>query len=107
MCSWLLYKDHNSKEEPVHGGHSSWLQIVLFGIGSVAYLISNVVKVSSERNADKIQVGKFIVFLSLYNGVFLVKNTRLFNYGIAVMISADMCEWISITTSPFWEHKDI
>ena len=112
----VLYKDHNGKEEPVHGGHSSWLQIVLFGTWSVAYLISNVVKVLSETNADKIQVGKildilaccvlFIVFLSLYNGVFLVKNTRLFNYGIAVMISADMCEWISITTSPFWEHKD-
>ena len=110
----VLYTDHNGNKEPVHGGHSSWLEILLFGIGSVSYLVSNLVKVASEINVDKIQVVMtlvtlkccilFILFLKLYNGNFL-KNTRLFHYSIAVMIGAIVCEWLSITLSPLWEYS--
>ena len=110
----VLYTDHNGKEKPVHGGHSSWLQIFAFGIGSVAYLVSVLIQVASETNLDGVQVAKssislaccivFIMFLKLYNGVFL-KNTRFFQYSIAVMIGANVCEWISITISPFREHS--
>ena len=83
----VLYKDNNGNEEPVHGGHSSWLQIVLFGIGSIAYLVSNLVKVALDTNVDKIEVIKnlitlaccllSIITLKLYNGLFL-RNTRFF-----------------------------
>ena len=109
----VLYTDHNGNEKPVHSGHSSWLQIVLFGIGSVAYLISVLVQVVSQNNVDKIQVAKtlitltccilFIKFLKLYNGVFL-KNTTFFHYSIAIMVGAGVCEWITISIRPFWEH---
>ena len=76
----ILYKENNGNEEPVHGRHSSWLQIVLFGIGSVAYLVSDLVKVASNINVDKIEIVKnlitlaccllSIMFLKLYNGLF-------------------------------------
>ena len=112
----VLYTNHNGNEKPVHGGHLSWLQIVIFGIGSVTYLVSVLVQVASKKYVDKIQVGKtlinlicctlFIMFLKRYNGVFL-KNTRFFQYSIAVMIGANVCQWISITMSPFWEHSAI
>ena len=71
------------------------------------------VKVASEITIDKVRVAKFViiftccflsvVFLKLYNGVFL-KNTRVFQYSISVMISAVVCEWISVSMSPLWEH---
>ena len=80
----MLYEDHDGNEEPVYGGHTAWLQIVLFGIGSIAYLISDLVKVASEITVDKVRVAKFVIlftccflfigFMKLYNGVFL-KNT--------------------------------
>ena len=110
----VLYTDHNGNEKPVYSGHSSWLQIFVFGIGSVAYLVSVLIQLASEANVDRVQVAKssislsccivFILFLKLYNGVFL-KNTRFFQYSIAVMIGANVCEWISTTIGPFWEHS--
>ena len=110
----MLYEDNNGNEEPVNGGHSSWLQIVLFGIGSIAYLVSDLVKVASEITVDKVRVAKFVIlftccllsigFMKLYNGVFL-KNTRLFHYSISVMIAAVVCEWISVTMSPLWGYS--
>ena len=59
----VLYTEDNENKQPVHGGHSSWLQIFLFGIGSVSYLVSDLVKVASENNVDKVQVVKTLVTL--------------------------------------------
>ena len=110
----MLFEDNNGNKKPVHCGHSSWLQIVLFGTGSVAYLVSDLVRVVSENKVNNFRVIKFgitftccilcIGFMKLYNGVFL-KNTRLFHYSLSVMIGAVVCEWIAVTISPLWEYS--
>ena len=110
----VLYTDHNGKEKPIHGGHSSLFQIVIFGIGSVAYCISVLAQVESENHVDKFQAARslltltcctlFIMFVKLYNGVFL-KSTRFFYYSISVMLGALVCEWIYIAISPLWKHS--
>ena len=93
--------------------HSSSFQIVLFGIGSIAYFICYLVKVAATHPIDIMQIIDkclllaciilFIIFLRLYKDVSL-KTCRLFQYSIALMIGAVTWTWIYITVQPLWIH---
>ena len=98
-------------EQRDQGNHSSSFQIILFGIGSVAYYVFYLVNAASEHPVDVIKVVNkgislvcflfFIIFLCLYKGASL-KACRLFQYSIALMIGADVWAWIFITVKPLW-----
>ncbi|XP_072050116.1 uncharacterized protein [Amphiura filiformis] len=107
----VLYTDENGVRNRAHHSHSSSFQIVAFGIGSILYLVSELVKVASEKHIDKIQIVQstitllccllFIIFLKNYHAVVL-KNCKLFHYYIAVMLGAEVCIWVSVTMCPLW-----
>ena len=93
--------------------HSSSFQIVLFGVGSIAYIICYLVNVAATRPIDIMQtIGKslsltcfilFIIFLYLYKDASL-KPSRIFQFSIALMIGAVAWTWIFITVRPLWIH---
>ena len=84
-----------------------------FGIVSILYIISYLVKVAMEHEKD-VEMVKIvnngtalggiilaIIFLRLYEGASL-KSCRFFQYSIALMIGADAWVWICITVKPLW-----
>ncbi len=92
--------------------HSSSFQIIAFGIGSILFLLTELIKDIFENNTDIMRLTTsslspaccmvFIIFLQKYHKVAL-KNCKCFHYCIGLMLAAEVCTWISITVKPLWD----
>ena len=111
LISSLMDHGHRNQANRHHLGHSSPIQIVLFGVGSVVYCIIHLLRRAVERSLGMNQLLKFggllvccivyTLFLRKYNGA-SIKNSSLFHYSLAVMIGGQAFGWISITFNVLW-----
>ncbi|XP_072050845.1 uncharacterized protein [Amphiura filiformis] len=95
--------------------HSSSFQIALFGVGSILYIVCNLLQLAFEQEdvlIHQIQLIDrcillvccivYIIFLRKYTGATL-KYSPWFHYSIAFIIGGDVCAWIFVTVRPLWK----